>query len=126
MLAFQQPQRRWLAAPVKAPKGKGKKTKESKMGNTLTADGRTGFVTGEKVPVNVFKDGKDPVVRPDGDYPFWLWTQVRELPTLKECETMMTKDRAEGFLPSLDVSQRYRKIKNLLLMRRRNAESTML
>lgn len=112
-------------APAKA-KGKPKKAKESKMGNTLTADGRTGFFLGEQVPINIYKEGKDPVVKTDGDYPAWLFSQVTRLPTLTECVQIMQKDRLEGFLPSRDISQRYRKIKNLLVMRKRNAESTEL
>ena len=116
--------RRTFAAAPKA-KGKPKKVKESKMGKT-TSSGPTGFALGEKVPINIFKDGSDPIIKADSEYPNWLFTKANRLPTLKECLEKMEKDRSEGFLPNPDISQRYNRIKNLLIMRKRNAESKLL
>ena len=35
---------------------------------------------------NIFKKGKDPVVKPRSYYPDWLWTVARPQPTLEELE----------------------------------------
>jgi len=85
-------------APAKggaAAAGKKKKVgKESKLGNTLT-QGSTGFVVGEKIPIGIFKDGQDPTVKLDAEYPSWLW-KVNELPTLSDCVKMVQKNDEEG------------------------------
>jgi large subunit ribosomal protein L54 len=38
----------------------------------------------DKAPVNIYKSGKDPELKPDGEYPAWLWRLLDPLPTLDE------------------------------------------
>lgn len=42
---------------------------------------RTFVNVGDKVPVNFVKDGKDPLILADKDYPDWVHTLADKLPT---------------------------------------------
>lgn len=86
------------AAPAKGAKGK--KGKEGKLGNTLT-NGPTGFASGEKVPIALTKDGADPVVKGDVDYPEWLW-KVHDLPSLE----LLMKTKKQRTLDPVEEKRR--------------------
>lgn len=36
----------------------------------------------DRAPVNVLKDGADPPLKPNAEYPAWLWKQIEPRPTL--------------------------------------------
>ena len=101
-------------APAKgaaSAKGGAKKKggKESKMGNTLTA-GSTGFAVGEKIPIGIMKEGQDPIVKSDKDYPTWLW-KVHDMPTLTDCLRTLAKDAEEGKPPNVELVNRVNRLR---------------
>ena len=50
---------------------------------------RTFVNVGDKVPVNFVKDGKDPVILADKDYPEWVHTLADKLPTKNQLIQMV-------------------------------------
>lgn len=99
--------------------GKKKGGKESKLGNTLTA-GSTGFLVGEKIPIGIFKDSPDPVVKVDKDYPEWLW-KVSDLPTLGDCIKLAEQDKADGKPPNKQLYKRIERLRNNAKIKAYNA-----
>jgi hypothetical protein len=95
-------------AAAKGGAGKKKAGKESKLGNTLTA-GSTGFAVGEKMPIGIFKEAQDPVVKQDKEYPDWLW-KVHELPTLNDSIKIVAKEMEEGKV-NVQLAKRINRLK---------------
>jgi hypothetical protein len=90
--------------------GKKKGGKESKLGNTLTA-GSTGFAVGEKIPIGIFKESPDPIVKKDNEYPTWLW-KVMELPSLNDCKRLIAEDQKDGKIPNPYLFKRIWRLEN--------------
>ena len=42
--------------------------------------------------LNILKDGQDPVVKPDSEYPDWVFTLHHKLPSLEELSTRYKED----------------------------------
>mmetsp|Transcript_6477 Transcript_6477/g.10062 ORF Transcript_6477/g.10062 Transcript_6477/m.10062 type:complete len:143 (-) Transcript_6477:349-777(-) len=51
--------------------------------------------TRDFVPVNIYKEGKDPEVKADGEYPDWLWDLLKPEPTLSELEKIPFEARTD-------------------------------
>lgn len=44
----------------------------------------------DKAPVNIYKSGQDPVLKPDSEYPAWLWRLLEPQPTLEALKAKPT------------------------------------
>ncbi|GBG84401.1 hypothetical protein CBR_g38683 [Chara braunii] len=68
------------AAPAKG----GKKAKEAASGGPppVSLELRSKFTVG----ANIMKDGSDPPLKDDSEYPDWLWTLLDKQPTLSELQ----------------------------------------
>eukprot|EP00940_MAST-03C_sp_MAST-3C-sp2_P002406 g2406.t1 len=89
--------RRWISATKAASKGEG---------NDLGT-----------VPVNIMKEGVDPPVLPDDEYPEWLWEIHKPLPSLQDLQEKVEQVGFDGLL----ASERKRMMK--LAHRKEMAES---
>ncbi|KAG7580215.1 Ribosomal protein L37 mitochondrial [Arabidopsis suecica] len=73
--------RTFAAAASKAKKGgKGGGASDAPKGSTLTKEIKSTTVVG----ANTLKDGSDPKILPDSDYPDWLWHLLDKRPALSE------------------------------------------
>ncbi|KAG7575539.1 Ribosomal protein L37 mitochondrial [Arabidopsis thaliana x Arabidopsis arenosa] len=73
--------RTFAAAASKAKKvGKGGGASDAPKGSTLTKEIKSTTVVG----ANTLKDGSDPKILPDSDYPDWLWRLLDKRPALSE------------------------------------------
>ena len=75
----------WVAArglAKKAKKGEGAPTRQA-------AEAPSSPVV---VGLNILKDGQDPELRPDSEYPEWIWTLHQERPTLQALKTRHEED----------------------------------
>uniref|UniRef100_A0A061SFU4 Large ribosomal subunit protein mL54 n=1 Tax=Tetraselmis sp. GSL018 TaxID=582737 RepID=A0A061SFU4_9CHLO len=93
-----------------APKKGGKKAEDTSSG-TATGHLSATEVTG----CNIFKDGSDPPILPDDQYPSWLWELATPGPTLNELE----RKGPDSLEP--DELKRYVKLKRRDSIRRNNA-----
>jgi large subunit ribosomal protein L54 len=73
--------RTFAAAASKAKKGgKGGGASDAPKGSSLTKEIKSTTVVG----ANTLKDGSDPKILPDSDYPDWLWHLLDKRPALSE------------------------------------------
>ncbi|CAM9397650.1 unnamed protein product [Heterosigma akashiwo] len=73
---------------------------------------------GEPVPINFLKDGQDPLIKPDSDYPEWLWgLKLTSLADLKKAEKI-----DEISTPDL---KRYWRLLNRSKIKEKNDESSL-
>ena len=73
--------RMFAAAASKAKKGgKGGGASDAPKGSSLTKEIKSTTVVG----ANTLKDGSDPKILPDSDYPDWLWHLLDKRPALSE------------------------------------------
>ncbi|KAG9452162.1 hypothetical protein H6P81_005066 [Aristolochia fimbriata] len=73
--------RQYAAAAGKAKKGaKGGAAADAPKASTLSKEIKSTTVVG----ANILKDGTDPKVLPDSEYPDWLWDLLDKRPALSE------------------------------------------
>ncbi|EOA31985.1 hypothetical protein CARUB_v10015225mg [Capsella rubella] len=73
--------RTFAAAASKAKKGgKGGGASDAPKGSSLSKEIKSTTVVG----ANTLKDGSDPKILPDSDYPDWLWHLLDKRPALSE------------------------------------------
>jgi len=110
--------RRHLADDKKAaPKAKKKEEKKAPLPVALRH-----HKVGDKVPIAIFKDQPEPVIKPDADYPAWLAT-IDKLPTLGELvRARQTRDADAPLTPKIfEEERRYWRIIARQRIRDRNA-----
>ena len=96
-------------------KGAGKGAKKT---DAVAADGgaSTGSMsTTHCTGLNILKDGKDPELMPDDQYPDWLWTLLDEPKSLTDLEKEVAAAKKTGRYDAMDVKD----VKRLLKLRRR-------
>ncbi|KAI3799006.1 hypothetical protein L1987_34294 [Smallanthus sonchifolius] len=71
---------RTFAAGSKAKKGKGGAAADAPKQSTLSKEVKSTTVVG----ANILKDGTDPKILPDSEYPEWLWHLLDKKPALSE------------------------------------------
>nr|XP_043634111.1 54S ribosomal protein L37, mitochondrial-like [Erigeron canadensis]XP_043634112.1 54S ribosomal protein L37, mitochondrial-like [Erigeron canadensis] len=71
---------RTFAAAAKAKKGKGGGASDAPKQSTLSKEVKSTTVVG----ANILKDGTDPKILPDSEYPDWLWHLLDKKPALSE------------------------------------------
>ncbi|KAF5769679.1 putative ribosomal protein L37 [Helianthus annuus] len=71
---------RTFAAGAKAKKGKGGAAADAPKQSTLSKEVKSTTVVG----ANILKDGTDPKILPDSEYPDWLWHLLDKKPALSE------------------------------------------
>lgn len=71
---------RTFAAAAKAKKGKGASVSDAPKESTLSKEVKSTTVVG----ANILKDGTDPKILPDSEYPEWLWHLLEKKPALSE------------------------------------------
>jgi len=110
--------RRHLADDKKAaPKAKKKEEKKAPLPVALRH-----HKVGDKVPIAIFKDQPEPVIKPDAAYPAWLAT-VDKLPTLGELvRAREMRDPSAPLTPKIfEEERRYWRIIARQRIRDRNA-----
>ena len=70
--------------------------------------------------LNIIQGGSDPGLRPDSEYPDWLWTVHEPLPSLGSLQTKVIEEGADAL--SDDEKRRMLKQWNRQRIRERNAE----
>lgn len=111
-----------LRAGGKSAKAGGGKSKKSKGGAAEAAalpvvpkEQRVGVTLG----ANIGKEGKDPPVLPDADYPPWLWRLLDKPASLSELKRKMDRVGAEAMeIPEL---RRYLTLDNRRRIKENNA-----
>ncbi|KAL8211054.1 hypothetical protein R6Q57_005491 [Mikania cordata] len=71
---------RTFAVGGKAKKGKGGAASDAPKQSTLSKEVKSTTVVG----ANILKDGTDPKILPDSEYPEWLWCLLDKKPALSE------------------------------------------
>ncbi|KAI3794104.1 hypothetical protein L1987_36731 [Smallanthus sonchifolius] len=71
---------RTFAAGAKSKKGKGGAAADAPKQSTLSKEVKSTIVVG----ANILKDGTDPKILPDSEYPEWLWHLLDKKPALSE------------------------------------------
>ena len=72
------------------------------------------------VPINLMKEGADPPILPDEEYPEWVWGLAEPLPTLQDLQDKVSEVSFDG----LTTSEQKRMMK--LAHRKEMAESAAL
>ncbi|XP_057532263.1 54S ribosomal protein L37, mitochondrial-like [Amaranthus tricolor] len=67
------------------------------------------------VGANIFKDGTDPKIRPDAEYPDWLWHLLDKRPALSELQ------RQDPEALALEDLKRYVKLDNRVRIKENNS-----
>ncbi|KAE8705045.1 TMV resistance protein N-like [Hibiscus syriacus] len=73
-------QRTFAAAPGKAKKGSKGAASDAPKASILSKEVKSTTVVG----ANILKDGADPKIMPDSEYPDWLWHLLEKRPALSE------------------------------------------
>jgi hypothetical protein len=70
----------------------------------MRGEGRAFFCDNAKdlgtIPVNIMKDGSDPPVLPDEEYPDWVFRLQDDLPSLQDLQDKIAKDGFEALSES--------------------------
>mmetsp|Transcript_4365 Transcript_4365/g.7455 ORF Transcript_4365/g.7455 Transcript_4365/m.7455 type:complete len:107 (+) Transcript_4365:93-413(+) len=77
------------------------------------------FEVGSPIPINFMKDSPDPVIKPDDEYPEWLFSLTEPLPTKRELVEMIEKDGMEA------VSTRHLKLTKRRLTKEQIKENNL-
>ncbi|WRX20674.1 Large ribosomal subunit protein mL54 - like 1 [Theobroma cacao] len=72
--------RRFAAGPGKAKKGSKGAASDAPKASILSKEVKSTTVVG----ANILKDGADPKIMPDSEYPDWLWHLLDKRPALSE------------------------------------------
>eukprot|EP00741_Cyanophora_paradoxa_P009345 tig00000144_g9053.t1 len=84
------------AAPAKAAEKKpAAPAKGAKAAAPAAGPSKVAAADFSKIPINIFKAGSDPQVKPDSEYPEWLFHLLDVRPTIKELNRIPVEERTE-------------------------------
>ena len=72
------------------------------------------------IGTNIMKDGQDAELRPDSEYPDWVWTLHEPLPSL---ETLMARQQADPDAMTMSERKRLYKLWNRGRIKEANSET---
>ncbi|KAL2936188.1 39S ribosomal protein L54 mitochondrial [Bienertia sinuspersici] len=97
---------------AKAKKGsKGGAASDAPKVSSLSKEVKASTVVG----ANILKDGTDPKIRPDSEYPDWLWQLLDKRPALSELQRKNAEDL------SIEDLKRYVKLDNRVRIKENNS-----